>query len=250
MGIAVAGGTGLLGRHVVRQAERRGHTVIVLSRSRGADVRSGAGLADALDGVDTVIDVTNVGTTEEHPATDFFVEVAGTIQRVGAERGVKHVVTLSIVGIDRVPFGYYAAKLAQERAAASGSVPSTILRATQFHEFAGKAIARGRDGAAAHVMNLRVQTVAARTVAAVLVDLAEGAATGRAPDLAGPEEADLVTLARRLVQRRGKSIQIHPDDDSVAAIPPHAFLPGPGARIEGPTFDEWLDSEDAAALAL
>jgi uncharacterized protein YbjT (DUF2867 family) len=246
--IAVAGGTGLVGRHVVAGARRNGHEPVVLSRSRGVDLRSGVGLAPALDGVEAIVDVTNAGTTEEEAASGFFIDVARTLQRVAADRGVKHIVTLSIVGIEKVPFGYYAAKLEHERAAASGSVPSTVLRATQFHEFPAQWIALTRRDSQASVLDLRVQTVAARTVGRVLVELAEGAPVGRAPDLAGPEEADLVTLARAFVERRGLGITVHPDAESVAGMPPRALLPEGGARIEGPTFDDWLEGEDAAAL--
>lgn len=249
MRIAVAGGTGLVGRHVVEHAGRRGHEVVVLSRSRGVDVCTGEGLASALEGVEAVVDVTNTGATGERAATAFFTAVAANLQRVGSESGVRHIVTLSIVGIDRVRTDYYAAKLAHERVAAEGPVPGTILRATQFHEFAGQMISRTREGSHAWVPELRVQTVAARTVARVLVEHAEGAPAGRAPDLAGPEQADLVTLARRLVERRGEAIEIHPAGSTTGA-PPGALLPGDGARIEGPTFEEWLESEDAAALPL
>ena len=147
-------------------------------------------------------------------------------------------------------FGYYAAKLAQERAVAAGPVPSTIMRATQFHELPAQLIARTRAGAEARVFDVRVRTVAARTVARVLVELAEGAPRGRAQDLAGPEEADLVALARRFVERRRLSLEVRADAQSVPGIPPGALLPFDDARIEGPTFEEWLESEDAAALPL
>lgn len=248
MRIAVAGGTGLVGRHVVARAEEAGHEVAVLSRSRGVNLRTGEGLAAALEGVAVVIDVTNSGTTEQGPATEFFTAVAGGLQRAGAERGVGHIVTLSIVGIDKVPFGYYAAKLEQERAAASGPVPGTVLRATQFHEFPAQLIAATRRDSQAQVFDVRVQTVAARTVAEVLLEVAEGAPAGRAPDLAGPQEADLLALARAFVRHRGEAITVQPV--ARGGMPPRALLPGAGARIEGPTFEEWLASEDAAALPI
>lgn len=86
-----------------------------------AALRSGApqGLSNALDGVDVVIDVANASTIEEGPATEFFTTVAGNLQRAGAERGVRRIVILSIVGIDQADFGYYRAKLARERAPSS-----------------------------------------------------------------------------------------------------------------------------------
>ena len=156
---------------------------------------------------------------------------------------------LSIVGIDKTSFGYYAAKLAHERAAASGPVPSTVMRATQFYELPAQLIAITRHDSHAHVLDLRpVQAVAARTVAEALLEVAEAAPSGRALDLAGPQEADLVALARAFVQHRGEAITVYPDTESVAGIPPRALLPEDGARIQGPTFEEWLASDDAAAL--
>ena len=251
MRIAVAGGTGTVGRHVVEHAQQAGHQVAVLSRSRGVDVRTGEGLADALESADAVIDVTHPDTIEQAAATGFWTDVAGALQHTGAGRGVRHIVTLSIVGIDKTSFGYYLAKAEHERAAASGPVPSTIMRATQFHELPAQLMAITGHDSQAQVLDMRpVQTVAARTVGEVLLEVAEAAPAGRATDLAGPEQADLVALARAFVQHRGAAVTVHPDADSVAGIPAGALLPEEGARIQGPTFTEWLASDDAAELAV
>lgn len=248
MKLAIAGGTGLVGRPVVKAAEAEGHDVVVMSRSVGVDVISGDGLADALTAVQTIVDVTNSPSQDEQPATDFFVAAAGNLQRMGAQSGVEHIVTLSIVGIDELPTGYYAAKLAHERAAAEGPVPATILRATQFHEFPAQMIGWTVADGVAHLPDLTVQTVAARTVAEVLVELAEAQPTGWAADLAGPDQRQLIDLARTFVARRGREIAVEPDVG--AGIPPRALMPGAGARIEPPSFEEWLEGADAAALAL
>lgn len=248
--IAIAGATGTVGRHVMEVVQRRGHDAVALSRSRGVDVVSGAGLSAALADADVVVDVLNAGTFEQGPAAEFFAAAAGNLQRVGAEQGVRQVVTLSIVGIDRAPIGYYAAKLAHERAAAEGPVAATIQRATQFHEFPAQILAATRKGMQASVFDLRVRTVAARTVADVLVEDAEHDPAGRACDLAGPEPADLVELARAFVAQRGKQVEVLADRDSFADAPRAALLPGEGTRIAGPTFAAWLESDDAATLAL
>jgi uncharacterized protein YbjT (DUF2867 family) len=250
MRIAVAGGSGLVGRHVVEAAQREGHEVVVLSRSNGIDVRSGTALESALDGVAAIVDVTNPGSAEREHPTAFFAEVAGRLQSVGAARQVSHIVTLSIVGIERAPASrYYAAKLRQEQIALGGPIPATILRATQFHEFAIQMLRRTRRDSAAHVPNMRVQSVAARTVASVLVELVGGPPLGMAPDLGGPEQADLVALVRKFVEHFDLRIPVlaaAPDP----SVPYGATLPGSGARLEGPTFDEWLETEDAARLAV
>jgi uncharacterized protein YbjT (DUF2867 family) len=250
MRIAIAGATGTVGSHLMEAARRRGHDPVALSRSEGLDVVSGEGLQAALARAEAVIDVLNAGTNDEHAATDFFTAASGNLQRVGAEQGVGHLVTLSIVGIDRAPVGYYAAKLAQERAAAAGPVASTIQRVTQFHEFPAMLIARSRDGSRASVFDLRVQTVAARTVAEALLEVAERGPAGRAADLAGPVQADLVELAHRFVAHRGERIEVVADSDRLPGVPRDALLPEEGARIAGPTFEEWLESDDAAALSL
>jgi uncharacterized protein YbjT (DUF2867 family) len=246
MKIAIAGGTGLVGRHVVEEAQVAGHDVVVLARSAGVDTRTGEGLAAALAGVQVIIDTTNPGTVEEGPATEFFVESSAALQRLGEEAGVEHLLVLSIVGIDRIQGGYYAAKLAQERAARSGAVAATIARATQFHEFPAQMIGWNRQGSSAGIPDLRVQTVAARTVGRFLVEVAEGQPVQNTIDLAGPEETELVTLARRFVERFSLGIDVVPTE---AGVPAGALLPAENARLEGPTFDEWLETDDSYAMA-
>ena len=53
-------------------------------------------------------------------ATELWTDVAGDLQRTGAEQGGERIVTLSIVGTEKTSFGYYLAKLEHERAAADG----------------------------------------------------------------------------------------------------------------------------------
>ncbi|MDQ1633543.1 MAG: hypothetical protein QOJ32_352, partial [Frankiaceae bacterium] len=163
--VAVAGGTGLVGRHVVDVLRERGDDPVVLSRSAGVDLVSGSGAADALRGCEAVIDVSNVTTTRRAPAEAFFGAVTRTLTTAGIEAGVRHLVALSIVGIDRVPFGYYFGKRRQEELLRASELPSTVLRATQFHEFAGQLLARS-PGPVAFVPRMRAQPVAAREVAA------------------------------------------------------------------------------------
>ncbi len=249
MKIAIAGATGTVGRHVVANARRRGHDVVRLSRSDGIDLITGDGLRPALKGVDAIIDVTNPGSLDEHAATEFFTAVAGHLQSAGAAQGVRQVVILSIVGIDAVPFGYYKAKLAHERAAHGGGVPGTVLRATQFHEFPAQQLLGVGAGRHAGVFDIQVQTVAASTVADALLDATGNPPQPRARDVAGPERASLVHLAREFAKHFRLDIDVQPDTHSVAGMPPDALLGGPDASTIGPTFKDWLDSPDADAVA-
>jgi uncharacterized protein YbjT (DUF2867 family) len=243
--IAVAGGTGVVGRHVAAAAVTAGHDVVVLARSKGVDTRTGQGLAQALEGAEVIVDATNAGSIEEIPATEFYNASVANLQQIGAEQGVRHLVVLSIVGIDRVPVGYYAAKLAHERAALGGPLPTTILRATQFHEFAAQMISWNRQGSVARIPNFHIQPVAARTVGEILVEVATGPPRSRVPDLGGPEEGELVVFARRLVDRMGLAIEVQAVEPR---IPAGALIPAGDARIEGPTFEQWLTSDDATCV--
>ncbi|GAA4604195.1 uncharacterized protein YbjT (DUF2867 family) [Actinoplanes octamycinicus] len=202
MRIAVAGGTGWVGKLVVAEAEQAGHQVVVIARSRGIDVISGAGLEEALRGVDVVIDVTNLATLSGTKATAFFETVTRNLQEAEARAGVKHHVLLSIIGVDRVEWGYYRAKLNQEKVALAGPVPTTVLRAAQFHEFAVQSLTR-MGGPVAVVPKMLSQPVAAREVATELVRLAEGAPAGMAPEIAGPETLEMSDLVRKVSRAHG-----------------------------------------------
>jgi uncharacterized protein YbjT (DUF2867 family) len=201
MKVAVAGGTGLIGRMVVAELERTGHETVVLSRSRGVDLTTGKGLDEALSGADAIIDVSNVTTMSKKTSVAFFAAVTEHLLSAGARAGVGHVLALSIVGVDHVDFGYYLGKRRQEELLAAGPLPWTVLRATQFHEFAGQTLARVA-GPLAVVPRMLVQPVAAREVAARLVALVDQKPAGFTAPIAGPEKHDLVGAARRVLQAR------------------------------------------------
>ncbi len=256
MRLAVAGGTGVVGKFVVEAAEAAGHDVVSLSRRTGVDVRRGAGLAEALRGFDVIVDATNAGTTNRDKATAFFTEVARNLQVVGAGEGVSHVVVLSIVGLERVPgYGYYEAKLAHEKAALAGPLPTTIVRATQFHEFPAQILGWTRHGPFAVVPRSRIKPVAARAVGQVLLDVAVAAVPedGCRPrvEVAGPEEAELVSLAREVVRYRGERLHVIPfsvPGKAGKAMRSGGQLPTSDVRIVGPSFAEWIEGADLALV--
>lgn len=242
MKIAVAGGTGVVGRYAVAAATTAGHEVVSIARSKGVDVFTGEGLEAALVGVDAIIDTLDAPGTEEAAATDFFTTAIGNLHRFGSAAGVSHLVVLSIVGIDDAPTDYYRAKLAQEAAARAGVIPVTIQRTTQFHEFPAQVL----TGTTAYIPDHRVQTVAARTVGHALIELATEPAMGAVADLGGPEEASLPTLARRYVEALGIPIAI---EVVPSEIPARVLVPTYGSRLAGPTFGQWLTSNDARTVA-
>ena len=243
MRIAVAGATGHIGALTVSALEGRGHGTVRISRSLGVDLLTAEGLDDALRGVEAVVDATNATATNRDEAVAYF----GTITRnlLGAEQraGVLHHVLLSIVGLDRVEGNaHYAGKREQERLVAGGPVPWTIVRATQFHDFAAMVTSWSEQDGAATIAPLLVQPIAPQDVADILAEVAEGEPQGRYPDVAGPEPQDLVDMARRTNEVRGDAVRLVPSWSGLfgPSMAGNVLLPGDGARIAPTSFDEWL----------
>jgi uncharacterized protein YbjT (DUF2867 family) len=244
--IAVAGATGRVGHHVVDVLTERGHDVVRMSRGHGVDVITGQGLADALAGVECIVDTTTGPTPEQQAATEFFTTAAGNLQEAGRRAGVQRIVVVSIIGTDRLKGGYGVAKVAHEQATLSGPIPARVLRAAQFHEFVEQLLQWGTQGEVSYVPKMRTQLVAARTVGEALADLAADPESAPGPTLeaAGPREESLVEMAKLLVARRGSSLRVEAVSDPVDgdANESGVLLPGPHARLGGPTFEEWLDA--------
>lgn len=186
--VLVTGGTGTFGRKLVPILAARGHEVRILSRRPGrgthvGDLTTGAGLEQAGAGADLVV----------HAATDNRVRIGRTdpvqtSRLLAAVPDCRHLLYISIVGIDAIGFRYYRTKLECERLIAASRVPSTTLRATQFHELIARVLrAAGRAPVAILPLDLQFQSVAAAEVAARAADLVEGEPLGRAPDFGGPQ---------------------------------------------------------------
>jgi uncharacterized protein YbjT (DUF2867 family) len=252
--IAVAGATGRVGRHVVDVLKAGGHDVVAMSRSRGVDLVTGRGLAEALDGAECVIDTATGPSPDQEAATRFFTAAARNLQEAGGRAGVRRIVVVSIIGIDQFTAGYMAAKVAHERAMRSGPIPVRILRSAQFHEFIAQLVEWGRRGEVSYVQKMRIQPVAARSVALELASLAtapesapaSGSSGAGISEIAGPRAENLVDMAMLLVARRRDPVRIEgvsdPADPDRHLYETDALLPGPGAILAGPTFQDWLDS--------
>ncbi len=242
MSIAVAGGTGTVGAMVVEEVRRAGATPIVIARSHGVDLLTGAGLTGALEGVDAVIDVSNVNALGAKQSIGFFEAATGHLLLAGKAAGVRHHVALSIVGCDRVDLPYYRGKRRQEELVAAGPVPWSVLRATQFHEFAGQMVARSPKPFAL-ALRMRSQPIAAREVAVVLVAAALGEPAGLLPDLGGPRPENMGRMVRDVVRARGERRLVVPVPMAGRVgrqVEEGGLLPGPGATLGRMTFDDWL----------
>jgi uncharacterized protein YbjT (DUF2867 family) len=244
--IAVTGATGRLGSPLVEILEQRGHEVVPISRSKGIDVISGEGLSEALAGVDTIIDAATQPTPDQEAATEFFITSARNLQQAGAEAGVKRIVLVSIIGIDKFEGGYNAAKVAQEQALLEGPLPVRIVRAAQFHEFFDQFVGWMTQDGVAYLPEMRTQPVAARVVAEALADAAEEPEieNGKITEVAGPRDERLADVAAALFASRGDSTEIRgapaSGDPDAVAYAEGAALPNPGAKLAGPSFEEWL----------
>lgn len=189
MTVLVTGGTGVLGRHTVELLDRAGHDLRILSRTPGdgravGDLDTGEGLAAALAGASTVLHLaTSAGTRDAAQAR--------RLVDAGRAAGVAHLVYISIVGVDTVPYSYYRAKHESERVIEGSGIPFTILRATQFHEFIQLFLHLQRRLPVIFSLDVPDQPIAAREVAARLVELVAAGPSGRVADIGGPQQLRL-----------------------------------------------------------
>jgi uncharacterized protein YbjT (DUF2867 family) len=250
MKIAIAGATGRVGHYTVEELNNRGQNTVAISRSNGVDIITGEGLKHALSGVDCIIDAASNPSPDQESATKFFTTAARNLQEFGSQAGVKQIIVVSIIGIDRFTSGYMVAKIAHEKVSQSGRIPASIVRAAQFHEFVSQMMEWGMKDKVSYIPKMRTQLVAARTVAEFLADIATGNRSVTPPfvEIAGPKMENLVDAAKRLIARRGDQIQIEgvsdPADPDRVLYETDGLLPSRDAILAGPTFDEWLDSED------
>lgn len=246
MRIAVAGGTGTVGRYAVQTAHARGHEVVLLTRGNGVDVLRGSGLEQALVDVDVVIDTLNSTTLSTKQAVEFFETASRQLLAAEKRSGVGHHIALSIVGIDNIDSSYYAGKLAQERLVEASDLPHTIVRTGQFHEFAEQVVRQTTFGPVTLVPRTLTRPVAAREVGARLIDLAEAAPAGRARDLLGPRDESLADMVRRMFAHDGRRRAV------LEMRLPGAYgrglasgeLRGGGAKdTTTTTFEQWLHTD-------
>jgi uncharacterized protein YbjT (DUF2867 family) len=219
--ILVTGGTGTLGRLVVRRLRDAGCNVRVLSRRshksgdgiefRTGDLATGEGLEAAVNGVENIVHLAGSAKGDEDKARN--------LVRAALRAGAPHLVYISVVGADRIPvvsrvdramFGYFASKRAAEKVVEDSGLPFTTLRATQFHDLI---LMVAQQMAKLPVVPIpagfRFQPVDAGEVAARLVELSLGEPAGLVPDMGGPRVYGAAELLRgylRATKRRRRLI--------------------------------------------
>jgi uncharacterized protein YbjT (DUF2867 family) len=186
--IVVVGASGLIGTKVVDILTANGQHVLPASRSTGVDLLTGDGLSEALHGARVVVDVTDSPSYEDAALMTFFSTATANLLAAEQAADVTHHLALSVVGADRMPdSGYMRAKVAQEKGIVASGVAYTILRATQFFEFAGGIADSCADGGTIRVPPALIQPIAGTEVAAKLAVIATQAATNAVVELGGPE---------------------------------------------------------------
>ncbi len=244
MKLAVIGGTGLIGSQVVRILNASGHEAVPQSPSTGLDLLSGQGLAEALQGADVVINLTNSPTFDDaSPA--FFQTTMDNLVTAAAAAGVGHAVILSIVGAEQVPdLVYYRAKVLQEDILKAGPVPYSIVRATQFFEFMDATLAMTADENTVRLPATLIQPMAAADVAQEVADVSIGAPLRGTRSIAGPDVFRLDELGKVTLAAHGDQRAVVTDDSAgmFAAASGDVLLAREDTVIAKTSYREWLAS--------
>jgi uncharacterized protein YbjT (DUF2867 family) len=248
MKVLVIGGTGLIGSQVIANLTALGHEAISASPRSGVDAVTGDGLAEALAGAHTVVDVSNSPSFEDEPVMHFFT--ASTTNLLAAERaaGVQHHVALSIVGADRAPdSGYMRAKVAQEKLIEESGNPYSIVRATQFFEFVNAIADSATDGNTVRLPQGAFQPIAAKDVATAVAGATISGPTNGITNIAGPEKSGMDDFIRSALAASNDPRQVVGDAEARyfgTKLDDHTIVPtdDEDATIYPTRYGDWMAS--------
>jgi uncharacterized protein YbjT (DUF2867 family) len=242
--IVVIGGSGLIGTKVVKSLRPRGHEAVAASPSSGVNTLTGEGLAQALNGAQVVVDVSNAPSWEDKAVLDFFEISSRNLLAAEAAAGVKHHVALSVVGTERLlASGYFRAKMAQEKLIKSSKIPYPIVRATQFFEFVGSIAQNATEGATVRLPPVLMQPIGSDDVAAALAEVACGEPINGTVEIAGPEQIRQDELVRRFLSATGDARKVITDVQARyygIEVNDQSLVPGHKPRLGSMHFAVWL----------
>lgn len=243
MKIVVIGGTGLIGSKIVTDLREQGHEAVAAAPNTGVDTLTGEGLAEALDGADAVIDVSNSPSFEDAAALEFFETSTGNLLAAEAAAGIAHHVVLSVVGTERLQgSGYFRGKNAQERLVEKSAVPYTIVHATQFFEFVPGLADAATVGDTVRVAPVFFQPVAGDEVARAVARFALGPPVDGVVEIAGPEPVRMDEFLRAALAARldPRTVVTDPDVGYFGtALEERTLLPGPDAALGTTRYGDW-----------
>lgn len=244
MKIVVIGGSGLIGSKVVNILRERGHEVVAASPSTGVNTITGEGLSEAMTDTDVVVDVANSPSFDDQASLEFFETSGQNLLAEESYAGVKHHVALSVVGTERLlAMGYFRAKLAQEELIKAGTIPFTIVRATQFFEFVGAIAQSGTDGETVRLPPAMMQPIVSDDVAAAMADVAIAEPLNSTIEVAGPDPIRMNNLVQLFLIANEDTRQVIADSRALYFSTPvndQSLMPGYCPIVGSTHFAEWL----------
>jgi uncharacterized protein YbjT (DUF2867 family) len=251
MKIVVIGGTGLIGSKLVKKLRERGQEVVVASPASGVNSVTGEGLANALKGASTAVDVTNSPSWEDAAVMKFFETSTRNLLKNEAAAGVRHHIALSVVGTERMlESGFFRAKLAQENLIKASTIPYSIIRATQFFEFVKKIADLSAEGNKVHLPPVLFQPVAADDVASSLAAIAMSSPVNGTLEIGGPEQFRLEEVVRRDLAARKDPREVITDPHARyygIEVSERTLVPNDDARLGETRFKDWLNQSTKQA---
>jgi uncharacterized protein YbjT (DUF2867 family) len=245
MKIVVIGGTGLIGSKVVSKLSERGYDVVAASPNSGVNTLTGEGLAEVLEDASVVVDVSNSPSFDDAAVMEFFETSTRNLLKYEAAAGVGHHVALSVVGCDRLPdSGYLCAKAAQEKLIKEGSIPYSIVRATQFFEFLQRIADSATEGNTVRLPSVGFQPMAADDVAKVVGKTAVGSPLNGTIEVGGPEQFRFDKFISWGLSARKDPREVIADSHARyfgTELSEGSLVPSDGALLGETRFEDWLN---------
>ena len=250
MKIVVIGASGLIGSNVAAKLEEHGHEVVPASPNSGVNTLTGEGLADAMQGAQVVVDVSNSPSFADKDVMEFFATSTRNLLDAEKAAGVTHHVALSVVGAERMPdSGYLRAKCRQEELIRESGVPYSIIHATQFFEFGARIADAATEGDTVRIPHVLFQPIAAEDVARAVGRTAAGAPLNGVVEIGGPEQFRFDEFIRDALAAKGDPRQVVVDPDARyfgTTLTERSLVPGDGALLGEIRFEDWLRQPAAA----
>src|SRR6266568_3086750 len=244
MKIVVIGGSGLIGKKLVKNLRQQGHEVVAASPSLGVNTVTGEGLAQALAGAQVFVDVANAPSWEDKAVLAFFETSGRNLLAAEAAAGVGHHVALSVVGTDRLlASGYFRAKMAQEKLIKASPIPYTVVRATQFFEFVGGIAQSATQGQTVRLPSALFQPILSDDVAAALVRIAVAKPLNGTVELAGPDVLPFEEVVRQYLAAHNDRRTVVTDEQARyfgTPLEKRSLVAGQKPLLGSTRFADWL----------
>lgn len=251
MKIVVIGGSGLIGSKLVAKLSALEHEAVAASPNSGVNTLTGEGLAEVLERAQVVVDVSNSPSFEDDAVMNFFQTSTRNLLTYEAAAGVSHHVALSVVGAELLPqSGYLRAKVVQEKLIKEGSIPYSIIHATQFFEFVNRIADEATTGNSVHLPPVLFQPIAADDVASAMCKVATSSPLNGTVEIAGPEQFRFDQLIRLALSARNDPREVIADPRARyfgTELSERSLVPGDDAQLSETRFEDWLKVQAGAA---